>query len=653
MSEVHAFQADISELLNLIINAFYSSKDVFLRELISNSSDSLDKRKHSDLTEKIVDGEYKIRISTDKEAKTLTIEDTGIGMSKEDLVNHLSTIAKSGTKEFVKQLTEKSDQIGQFGVGFYSSFLVADRVDVYTRKGDGPAYKWSSTAHQTYSIDEVEDIGLDHGARIVLHIKEDSVDYLNPPTLRNIVSTHSSFIMYPIELLVEKEYDEPVEETEEVDEAEDGKVEEVEVDTEADAAAAEEKKPKTRKVIKNEWENVTGQQPLWYKKPTEPTSLEYENLYKIVTKDYQDPLYWRHFSTEGAFEFRGILYIPSHTPYNFMTDFSRDKRNIKLYVRKVLVLQQLDKDIMPDWMNFVSGVIDSADMPLNVSREMLQQTKVLNAMKSQIKKQVMNMLNALVEDSTKYLKFYENFSRNLKLGIHEGDDSLLPFLRLRCNTNENIISLDDYISSYMKEDQKTLYYVTGEEGDKSVMTKVYRDRGYSVLFFNEPIDEFMLQRTTRYKEHDMVNIARDHKAPWDTEEEDSKKVENAEFCKWFQAVIDDSNVEAVRISKSLTQATDSACTIMSSRFGWTGNMEKLMMAQPLGDAKNSSYMKGKKIVELNGGNSIVQKLVGSFTEDAEATRSLAKVLYQSSLVSSGFPLTNPVEFSKMLQSVLV
>jgi heat shock protein beta len=163
----------------------------------------------------------------------------------------------------------------------------------------------------------------------------------------------------------------------------------------------------------------------------------------------------------------------------------------------------------------------------------------------------------------------------------------------------------------------------------------------------------MLQRTTRYKEHDMVNIARDHKAPWDTEEEDSKKVENAEFCKWFQAVIDDSNVEAVRISKSLTQATDSACTIMSSRFGWTGNMEKLMMAQPLGDAKNSSYMKGKKIVELNGGNSIVQKLVGSFTEDAEATRSLAKVLYQSSLVSSGFPLTNPVEFSKMLQSVLV
>jgi len=649
-SETHEFRADIAQLLDLIINAFYSSKDVFLRELISNASDAIDKRKHYDLTHQILDKQYKITITPNIEDNTLTIGDFGIGMSKDDLVNHLSTIAKSGTKEFIKQLSEKSDLIGQFGVGFYSAFLVADKVDVYSRKENEPVYKWSSTANQTFSIEEWgSDFKDDHGTEIVLHMKPDCLDYITETTLRKIVSTHSQFITYPIECLVEKEYEEDIPEEELIEEEEEeNKVVEVEDDEEKEEKTPSEPKKKTRKVKRKEMEAINGEKPLWYQKSGEIEASQYENLYKVLSKDYQDPLYWRHFCTEGAFEFKGILYIPSHTPYNFMNDFTRDQRNVRLYVKKVLVLQNLPKDMMPDWMNFVAGVIDSSDMPLNVSREMLQQTKVLNAMKTQIKKQVMNMMNDLVDNEEKYNKFYEAFGKNIKLGIHEGEDALLTYLRIKCNTSDNVITLDQYVDS-AKEGQKSFYYITGEDGDKAVMTKIYKDRGYSVLLFDEPIDEFMLQRVTKYKDFDFVSIAKDHKTPWETEEEKTEEEDSEikEFCEWFKDSLGDATVESVKISKSLVNPEESSCIVLSSKFGWTGNMEKLMAAQPLQQNKNMSWMKGKKLVELNLQHGLIQKL------KTEKSVNTAKLIYQSALITAGFPLDNPFEFSKLVQDVLV
>lgn len=674
MSETHTFKADISELMNLIINAFYSSKDVFLRELVSNASDALDKRRHADLLKQELDRSYEIKIETDEKEKMLTIQDNGIGMNREDLVNHLSTIAKSGTKEFIQQLKEKSDMIGQFGVGFYSAFLVADKVDVYTKKVDEPAYKWSSQADQVYSIEEIPDYE-SVGTRIVLYIKDDSTDFLKESVIRKIVGTHSQFITYPITLLVEKTYDVPLTdeeiaeleskkaEVEEIEETgEETKVEEIEetgkeTKVEEIEDGEEEEAIKTKKETRKEWEKINGEKPLWYRKVGEPTKEEYYNLYKVISKDFQEPLFYRHFSTEGIFEFRGILYIPSHTPYNFLTDFSRDKRNVRLYVKKVLVLQQLEKDMMPDWMNFVTGVIDSSDMPLNVSREMLQQTKVLNAMKTQIKKQVMNMLNELVDNQELYVKFYEAFHKNLKLGIHEGDNNLLPFLRIACNEKDNIVTLDEYIDGHLQTDQKSIYYITGEDGDRSVFTKLYRDRNYSVLLFSEPIDEFMLQRITKYKDFDFVNISKEHTVPWEKEDEKAEDEESTkEFCEWFKKTLEDGSIDKVKISKTLTLETDTPCVVLSSKYGWTGNMEKLMKAQPLNDNSNMSFMKGRKIVELNANHPVIKKLIAGWRsedEEAKTIQQTAQVVYQTSLISAGFPIENPIEYSRLVQTLLV
>lgn len=638
---VHNFQADISELLNLIINAFYSNREVFLRELLSNASDAIDKQRHHDLSQQIVDRQYEIKISRDMEGKKLIIEDTGIGMDEDDLVQHLSTIAKSGTKEFVKQLKEKSDLIGQFGVGFYSSFLVADHVDVYTRKGEGTSYKWHSDANQVYTI-EVLDESLPCGTRIVLHLKEESYDFLKEDVIKRIVSAYSQFITYPISLYVEREY--PVEEEEQEEE---GTVVEEE----------EEKKQPPKKMEKRwEWLRINGEQPLWYKRPNEPTESEYFNLYKVLSKDVDEPLYYRHFVTEGSFEFRGILYIPKQTPYNFLTDFSRDKRNIRLYAKKVMILPQLEKHMMADWMNFVCGVIDSSDLPLNVSREMLQQTKVLNAMKAQIKKQTMTMIEDLAQDKDKYEKFYDVFRKNIKLGIHEGEEDLLKYIRVYCNTKTERISLDEYIENHCKPEQKSFYYMGGDDGDKSIFTKIYRDKGYSVLLFDEPIDEFMLTRVSRYKEKDFVNIGKDHEAPWEQKEEEQDIPEQQkEFCEWFQKSIRDVNVESVRFSKTLTDTNDPPCLILSSKYAWTGNMEKLMTSQPLNDNKQYVSLMKKKLIELNLHHPIIKAMIDSYKDSEDQTVKRAKLLYQAYLLHSGYTMDMDTaeEFTSLLDEMLL
>jgi len=688
--EKKQFEANIDELMNIIINSFYSNRDVFLRELISNSSDANDKQRYFDLKNGIVNKEYNIRINPLAIEKCLLIEDDGVGMNHEELINNLSTIASSGTKQFVKSLADRtisSDQIGQFGVGFYSAFLVADKVDVITRKKGESVLKWSSDANKYYTIEVLPDEEfLDHGTRIILYLKEDALSYLEESNIRKIVNQYSSFILYPVQLYIEKEIeveDDTVNESEventsgtecqngnEGEEGADGETTELDneeptveeldenyiSDEEEGENPKEKSKPKKKEKI-NEWEKINGDQPIWYNKPSENTDEDYEALYKTISKDWEKPLYWRHFQTEGAYEFRGILFIPSKLPFDLLGDRNRDKRNIKLYVKKVLVLNELDKEMLPDWMNFVVGVIDSADLPLNVSREMLQQNKIVKAMKNQLKKQVMNMMNDLFANDEKYNKFYESFHRHVKLGIHEGDETLLSFLKIKNNKNDDLISLDQYVEEYCQGGQegekKSIYYITGTNVTENTIAKLYTNKGYCVLYFDEPIDEFMLQRTNKYKEFDLVNICKDHTTPWQSSETtEEEKEELKKFCEWSKSKLNDTNVEDVKISTKLIDAKDDPLFVLSSKWGWTGNMEKIMASQPLGDTKSMMFMKGKRIVELNVNHPVILKIREDYQSNEDLAINNLRILYNCGLLAAGFPLENTTDFLSTVYGAL-
>jgi len=665
-----AFQADIQELMNLIIHAFYSNRDVFVREIVSNASDALDKQRFFDLKNNMLDGTYHILLTSVADEKKLIVEDTGVGMSRADLIENLSTIARSGTKQFVEALkdAEKTAQIGQFGVGFYSVFLVADHVEVFSQKEGEPVFKWSSDAQTFYTLEEIVDGSVvfehGHGTRLVLTLKDDAKEYLDEATLRRIITTHSSFITYPIKLWVSKEVpvddantqttSEDIEDVEQK-EKEDGQVEDVEQDgqvedvdeddvaNDEDTQTATPKEKKTRTV--QEWETINEDKPIWYMSPKDVPPTDYTALYKTISKDFDEPLFYRHFQTEGAFEFRGVLFVPKRPPYDILGDGQKEKRKIRLYVKKVLVLNELDKEMLPDWMNFVVGIIDSADLPLNVSREMLQQTTVLKAMKSQLKKQILTMLCDLLSDKDKYDSFYNGFQKHIKLGIHEGDETLIKFLRVHQTGSSDVITFDEYVSS-MKDDQTNIYYATGVDAEKGVFTKAYAGKGYNVLLFKDAIDEFMLQRVTKYKEHDLVNIQKEHQAPWQTETSSQQD----EFCKWLNDKLGDADIEKVRVSQTLVAKEDAPCCVVSSKHGWTGNMERIMMSQPLNDAKSMFWMKGKKIFEVNVQHPIMQRMYSSFEQkqENETDTNDLKLLYQTALVAAGFPLQEP---SLLLESV--
>lgn len=627
----YSFQADIKELMNLIIHSFYSSRDIFLRELLSNSSDAIEKQKHYDLSNSVIKDDYSIKLSFHKENRILMIQDNGIGMSLEDLKNNLSTIAKSGTKEFIKKYTEKKDvQIGQFGVGFYSSFLVADNVCIWTKTAKCEKWNlWESDATEKYEITQLDNYENEdlktNGTIIMMNLKEDALEYLNEEKLKGIVQKHSGFITFPIYLQVEKEVD--VEE----EDVEEGVVEE-----------EQEKK----KVL--EWEQLNGDEPIWYRDAKDLTFDDYNKFYKIIKEPYGNCLSFKHFKTEGNYEFRGILFVPASVPFNFLHTQSRDFREIKLYVKKVMVLEQLDKTMLPDWLNFVCGVIDCPDLPMNVSREMLQQSELLRVLRNQLKKQAISMISELQYDETKYNTFYEHFHKNIKLGIHEGDEKLLEFLRFSLYGDEisNQCSIEKYIEKYMKEGQKSIYYICNNE---TPLLNVYKKRGYSVIFFNDSIDEFMMQRVMKYKEYEFVNIAKDHTLPWKDGEELDKE---EDFCLFLKNKLNCDNVESVKLSNIYLEK-DVGC-VYSSKFGMTGNMEMLMKSQPLGDGKMSMMMKGKQIFELNTSHPIVVQLRKYFKEDEnnENVENLCKTVYQCCLLNSGFQLENPSEFSnRMIQTL--
>nr|BAJ98551.1 predicted protein [Hordeum vulgare subsp. vulgare] len=684
--EKHVFQAEVNKLMNILINSLYSNSEVFLRELISNASDALDKIRFLSLTdgEQLSSGsDLGIKIKVNKDEKTLTITDTGIGMSRDDLINNLGTIAKSGTTEFLKsfQASKDTNLIGQFGVGFYSAFLVADTVTVISKNNSDKQYIWQSDSHGSFSITEdPRGNTLGRGTSIVLHMKEEAEEFLDEKTLKDLLSKYSEFIDHPIYLwtsnVVDKEValtdEEIAEEKRKAKEASKVEFEEDSETVSLDEADKEEEEeefdfPKTKTVKETEstWSTMNEVKPLWTRGAKDVTDEEYKSFYKgaVAKGDYNDPIDWIHFNAEGEVDFKSLLYIPGTAPTNmYEQNKEGGHRGLRLYVRRVFITDEF-RDILPKYLSFLKGIIDSDDLPLNVSREMLQESKTLKVIKKKIIRKAIAMFQKMCqdEDQTKYRQFWKLYGSTIKLGVIEDASNkqrLSELLVYQTSKSQEPSTLAKYVER-MKDHQKNIYVLACEkieECKQSPLAEQLHAKDFEVVYMVDPIDEYVMNSMDRYDgKYKFVNIAKEGLELEQTEEEKAAeearkeeiKTEFAGLKDWFKQKFP-TQIERVVVTTRLVSVP---AALVSSSYGWTANMERIVKAQALGNPDAAAMNAPKKILEINPDHVLVKELNRRVKEDPEDQIALemAEMLYETSAMTSGFPVTNP---NKLVNQVL-
>ncbi|XBI79409.1 heat shock protein 90-6, mitochondrial-like [Triticum dicoccoides] len=661
-AEKFEYQAEVNRLMDLIVHSLYSNKEVFLRELVSNASDALDKLRYLSVTDPdlLKDGpELDIRIQTDKDNGIITITDSGIGMTRQELVDSLGTIASSGTAKFLKTLKESqeanvdSNLIGQFGVGFYSAFLVSDKVAVSTKSPKSEKqYVWEAEAESnSYTIREEKDPEklIPRGTRLTLYLKRDDKGFAHPERIQKLLKNYSQFVSFPIYTWQEKGFTKEVE----VDE------DPAEVKTGGDGEPKKEVKKKTKTVVEKywDWELTNETQPIWLRTPKEVSTEEYNEFYKKTFNEYLDPLASSHFTTEGEVEFRSILYVPA-TKKEDITD--RKTKNIRLYVKRVFISDDFDGELFPRYLSFVKGVVDSNDLPLNVSREILQESRIVRIMRKRLVRKAFDMILGIScsENRDDYEAFWENYGKFLKLGCMEDKENhkrIAPLLRFfSSQSNEELISLDEYVES-MKPEQKAIYYIAGDSlssAKNAPFLEKLNEMGYEVLLLIDPMDEVSLTNLNSYKDKSFVDISKEDLDLGDKNEEREKemKQEYSQTCDWIKKRLGE-RVARVDVSNRLSS---SPCVLVAAKFGWSANMERLMRAQSIGDTSSLDFMRSRKVFEINPEHEIIKRLNAACRinpDDPEALKAI-DILFETSMISSGFTPDNPTDLSGKIYDMM-